>query len=341
MSGRIRMPAEWEPHEGTLLTWPHDLATWRGLGDEIEWAWQRLAALLSDVGDVHVNVPPSHVERVRGLLERGGATMERVVLHPIDSDDVWARDHGPTIVHRETAEGRERVMIDWIFNAWGDKFPSSRDREVTRQLAERWGWAREAPGLVMEGGALEVNGAGDLLTTESVLLNPNRNPTFSRDELLAELKRWLGVERIHWLRRGIEGDDTDGHIDDLARFVSERTIVTVCTEDASHPDYTVLQENRETLRGLVGPGGRGFEVLDLPVPEPIVFQDEHLPASYANFYVTNGLVIVPVFDQPTDAQALATLRDCFPARRVEGLDARAIVSQYGAIHCVTQQIPVA
>lgn len=341
MSARYHMPAEWAPHDGTILTWPH-LPIWRGLEDDITWTWQRLAALLSEVGDVHINVPDAaHEASVRRLVEQGGAVMERIVLHRIDSDDVWARDHGPTIVYDVSGPARERVMVDWDFNAWGGKFPSEKDAKVVASLAEAFGWRREVPGLVMEGGALEVNGAGDLLTTESVLLNPNRNPSLSQEEILAALKRWLGVERVHWLGSGLEGDDTDGHIDDLSRFVSERTIVTVYTPDRDHPDHAALHANRERLRSFVGPGGLPFEVVDLPMPTPIAFQDEHLPASYANFYVTNHLVIVPVFDQPTDEVALDLLRSVFPGRRVVGLDARAVVSQYGAIHCVTQQIPVA
>lgn len=341
-----RMPAEWAPHEATILTWPHRADIWRGVHAQVEQTFAKLAALISAGEWVHINVPNQEAAaHVRALVNAAGAVADRVVLHLVDSDDVWARDHGPTVVLRQGEEAQPtRVMLDWVFNAWGDKYPSQKDNAIVAQLEIRLGLPRECPGLVLEGGSIEVNGMGDLLTTESVLLNPNRNPGLSQDEIERRLCASLGVDNILWLGDGLLGDDTDGHIDDLARFVDPRTIVTVLPDDPTHPDYRALTENLARLRSFRDRAGRPFFVHTLPMPAPVSFVDEDgqpdpLPASYANFYVANAAVIVPVFDQPTDAVALQILQELIPDRPVIGLDARALVSQYGAFHCVTQQIP--
>lgn len=337
----LMMPAEWAPHAATFLTWPHRAEIWRGVHSAVEATFVTLATELSRVEHVHISVPDRDwVTRVERLLADAGAELGAIRLHRIASDDVWARDHGPTVVlDRGAAPATDpRRFVEWKFNAWGGKFESALDDLVAGELADRLGFDRVRCPLVMEGGALEVNGEGDLLTTEAVLLNPNRNPGTSRAELEQTLRELLGVQRIHWLARGLLGDDTDGHIDDIARFVDARTIVAVCPDDPSHPDRAAMDENLERLRGFEGRDGR-FEVLTLPMPEPVAYAGEHLPASYANFYVANGLVLVPVFDQPTDARALGLLAERMPGRRVVGVDCRALVSQYGAIHCVTQQLP--
>jgi agmatine deiminase len=331
------MPAEWAPHEATILTWPHRPAIWRGVVDAVEETFVQMVWEISGGEQVWVNVPDRARARVEAKLRAGGAWGERVGLLPIDSDDVWARDHGPTIVCE--VEGPRRVMIDWRFNAWGGKYDCALDGAVVEALAPRLGLERLVCPLVMEGGALEVNGAGDLLTTESVLLNPNRNPGVSQAALVEALRGLLGVEQVLWLGDGLEGDDTDGHIDDIARFVAPERVVVVAPPP-DHPDGAAMAANIARLRSFrASRSGRPFEVLTLPSPAPIRFGDEHLPASYANFYVANRCVLVPVFGQPTDAEALALLRGCFPSREVIGLDCKALVSQYGAIHCVTQQVP--
>lgn len=337
----LQMPAEWAPHAATFLTWPHRPAIWRGVHSAVEATFVTLATELSRVERVHISVPDrAWATRVEALLADSGAELGAIRLHLINSDDVWARDHGPTVVFdRSAAPGTDpRRFVEWTFNAWGGKFESALDDLVAGELADRLGFGRVRCPLVMEGGALEVNGAGDLLTTEAVLLNPNRNPGTSQEALEQTLRDLLGVERIHWLARGLLGDDTDGHIDDIARFVDERTIVAVCPDNPSHPDRAAMDENIERLRGFEGRHGR-FEVLTLPMPEPVEYAGEHLPASYANFYVANDLVLVPVFDQPTDSRAIGLLSERMPGRRVVGVDCRALVSQYGAIHCVTQQLP--
>lgn len=338
----FRMPAEWARHRGTVLTWPHRPGIWRGVHDEVEALFAQLAAELSEVEEVHLNVPDRvWRERAAALARAAGADDKQLIWHENDSDDVWARDHGPLFVaaRADAPVGTSPLaMLDFAFNAWGGKFAAALDDQIPRKMNAFFGLPRIEPGLVMEGGSLEVNGQGDLLTTESVLLHTNRNPDHDRTAIADCLALHLGVERLHWLGGGLEGDDTDGHIDDMARFVDPRTIVVVCPQKG-HPDYDVMAENLVRMQSFQTAGGGAFEVVTLPCPEPISFADEHLPASYANFYIANDKVLVPVFDQPGDAEALGILQALMPDRRVIGLDARALVTQYGGIHCVTQQIP--
>lgn len=337
------MPPEWCRHEATVLTWPHEASIWRGLHEQVEATFVELASRLSAVETVYINVPDAEWEaRVLRLLRREGADMQAIRPLLIPSNDVWARDHGPTVVFRRSDDGTsERVMLDWVFNAWGGKYSSSLDDAVPSMLEPVLGMPRVRPGLVMEGGALEVNGEGDLLTTESVLLNPNRNPELTQQQIEERLRESLGVRQILWLGDGLEGDDTDGHIDDIARFTDERTVVAVCPSDPGHPDFGAMAANLERLRTFRTSRGVALRVVTLPSPEPVRWKDEHLPASYANFYIANGCVFVPVFHQPTDGEALSVLGDLFPDRDVMGIDCRALVSQYGALHCITQQIPMA
>ncbi len=338
----FRMPAEWFAHSGTILTWPRRPEIWRGVHGAVEDTFARLAAELSEVEQVHVNVPDLEWRhRAEASIRAAGGDLRQIVWHAIDSDDVWARDHGPIFVtaRPDAPAGTPPVaMLDWEFNAWGGKFASGLDNLIPRQMNESFGLPRVQPGLVMEGGSLEVNGCGDLLTTEAVLLHTNRNPHLTRQEVEASLRLHLGVERLHWLGAGLEGDDTDGHIDDIARFVTADTIVAV-RPVPGHPDCAAMADNLARLQAMRGVAGQPFRIETLPVPEPISFAGEHLPASYANFYIANGKVLVPVFEQPTDAEALAILRDLMPDRQVIGIDGRALVTQYGNIHCVTQQVP--
>ena len=338
-----RMPAEWEFHRGTILTWPHRPAIWRGVHAAVEAVFARLCSELSQVEEVHINVPDQRRrEHARGLALRAGAVDAQMFWHENDSDDVWARDHGPIFIVRRDdapAELAPLAMLDWDFNAWGGKFASSLDNQIPAKMNRFFDVPRVAPGLVMEGGSLEVNGEGDLLTTEAVLLNVNRNPHLSRSEIESTLNQTLGVDRLHWLGAGLEGDDTDGHIDDIARFVAPGVIVAV-SAPPGHPDHEAMAQNLARLQQMrAGPQGRPFRVACLPSPEPIAFQGEHLPASYANFYIANGIVLVPIFVQPADDEALSTLQALFPDRRIIGIDGRPLVTQYGNVHCVTQQIP--
>jgi agmatine deiminase len=264
-----------------------------------------------------------------------------VQFHHHPTNDAWCRDHGPIFVQRETASGRrEEVIVDWGFNAWGGKYPPfDSDDVVPTRIARRFGIKVVSPGIVMEGGSIDVNGRGTLLTTESCLLNPNRNPGLTREQIEGYLRDCLGVTRILWLGDGIEGDDTDGHVDDLTRFVDESSVVTVVEEDPRDPNYAPLRENLERLRRMSDQDGRPLRVLTLPMPPAMYQDDQRLPASYANFYIANGVVLVPAYHQPTDATAREILARCFPGRDVRMVDSRDLVWGLGSFHCVTQQWP--
>jgi len=255
----------------------------------------------------------------------------------VPTDDAWIRDFGPIFVTRER---RELAAVAWQYNAWGGKYPPwDRDDRVPHALAERLGIEAFVPGMVLEGGSIDVDGGGALLTTEGCLLNPNRNPQLTREEIEQRLCDFLGARRILWLGEGIVGDDTDGHIDDLARFVAPGVVVTVLAEDRSDENFARLSENYDRLRAMRDADDRPLRVITLPLPEPIMYEDTRLPASYANFYVGNAVVLVPVFGSPCDAAALSTLAALFPTRRVVGLPAVDLVWGLGAFHCVTQQQP--
>jgi agmatine deiminase len=275
---------------------------------------------------------------VRQVLARR-APLERLAFHRIPTNDAWARDHGAVIVTRPTADA-PRLAVDFDYNAWGGKYPPfDRDREVGRQMADELGVPRFAqPGVVLEGGSIEVDGAGALLTTEQCLLNPNRNPTLTRGDIETLLRGAFGVTEILWLGDGIEGDDTDGHIDDLTRFVALGTVVTVIESNRRDPNHAPLAANRRLLSELTV-RGRRLDVVELPMPQPQYLEDQRLPASYANFYIANGAVLVPVFGCKQDEAALAILEDCFPQRRVVPIDCRVLVAGLGTLHCLTQQVP--
>ncbi|MEP7271146.1 MAG: agmatine deiminase family protein [Acidobacteriota bacterium] len=335
------MPAEWARHEATWLSWPHKQESWPGAFEPVPAVFVEIARNLAQSELVRINV--SDVEaatEVRRLLKAGGVNLEAIRFHFIPTNDAWARDHGPMYVLRENCGRRERAIIDWGYNAWGNKYPPfDLDDVVPQRVAEECGEPLFLPGIVMEGGSLEVNGAGTLLTTESCLLNLNRNPTLDRSEIEWHLQQYLGVRNILWLGDGIVGDDTDGHIDDLTRFVSTNTVVTAVEDDPSDQNYKPLLDNLDRLRLMKDQGGQPFRIVRLPMPGPVLFEDQRLPASYANFYIANSCVLVPTFRHPNDARALTALTEVFPDRQVVGIDCTDLVWGLGAIHCVTQQQP--
>jgi len=338
----FRMPAEWEPHAATWLTWPHNRDSWPGKFEPVPAVWVRMVAALAPGERVEIVVRDSAMhDEVADLLRGAAIDPAQVRLHVIPTDDAWMRDHGPTFVVRDDDGRRELGGIDWIYNAWGGKYPPfANDAKVAARVCEIAAARRFAPGIVLEGGAIEVNGRGTLLTTESCLLNPNRNPQLDRGEIEQRLRDYLGVEQVLWLGDGIVGDDTDGHVDDLTRFVDASTLVTVVEEDRSDENYAPLQENLERLRAMRDSAGRPFDIVELPMPRPVIFDGQRLPASYANFYIGNRVVLVPTFDDANDAAALATLRRLFPGRAVVDIPATDLVLGLGAFHCVTQQQPL-
>jgi agmatine deiminase len=335
------MPAEWAPHAATWLSWPHNLDTWPGCFDGVEPAMAEAVRALAVHELVHVNVRDAeHAARVDKLLRRY-ADPAGLRLHVIPTNDAWIRDHGAIFVKAESAP-EPLVAVDYEYNAWGDKYPPyDLDQAVARGMAEILGVPRFRPGIVLEGGSIEVNGGGALLTTAQCLLNPNRNPDLARSDIERNLRRALGVEQIIWLGDGIEGDDTDGHIDDLTRFVDPGTVVTVVEPNRADPNHAPLEANRRDLDDVVLAGGGKLGVVELPMPDPIFNAGQRLPASYANFYIANDVVLVPVFACAQDDRACGILAECLPHRRIVPIDARALVAGLGAFHCLTQQVPLA
>jgi agmatine deiminase len=337
-----RMPAEWEPHAATWLSWPHKESSWPGKLERIPPIWVEMVRALVAGEPVNILVNQSAPEAaVRERLARAGVPLERVHLYEIPTDDAWMRDHGPSFITRRHAGGGELALVDWKYNAWGGKYsPWEQDDQVPQAIARRLGCQAFSPGIVMEGGSIEVDGRGTLLTTEACLLNPNRNPHLGRAQIEQYLCDYLGVRRVLWLGDGIVGDDTDGHIDDLTRFVAPGVVVTVLEDDSQEQNYAALQENYRRLQTLRDVDGNALRIVTLPMPEPILYEDTRLPASYANFYIGNAVVLVPIFGSRRDAAALATLQSLFPTRKVVGINAVDLVWGLGAFHCVTQQQPV-
>jgi agmatine deiminase len=335
-----QMPAEWCDHHGTWLSWPHNPDTWPGVLAAAEAAMVPVVSALSEHEIVYINVLNDDHARHVGKLLAGRADDSRVRLERIATDDAWIRDYGAIIV-RDPASPEGATAIDFEYNAWGGKYPPfDQDQAVAASMAGRLGLPCVAAGMVLEGGSVDVNGAGLGLVTEQCLLNPNRNPALQRQDIESQLAGFLGVSECLWLTEGITGDDTDGHIDNLARFVDTMRVVTIVSGDSSDPDFAALRDNRRLLVDFRDRQGRGLEVLDLPVPEPVIHRGERLPASYANFYIANGLVLVPAYQCTADADAAGILADCFPDRRVIPVDCRPLIVGLGALHCLTQQIPV-
>lgn len=338
------MPPEWAHHTSTWLSWPHKLESWPGKFEPVPAVFAELAYQLSRSETVNINVLDDAMEsQARALLnERDpeGKYANRIVFHRIPTNDAWCRDHGPNYVIRTQDGRREKIIMNWEYNAWGGKYePYDDDNAVPERVAKIQGLPMVSTGMVLEGGAIDVNGAGLLLTTTACLLNHNRNPTLSKAEIEAQLKRYLGIEKVLWLGDGIVGDDTDGHVDDMARFVNENTVVITVEDDPEDENYQILQENYELLKTMTGLDGQPLNVVKLPMPEPVYYDGERLPASYANFYIANTAVLVPTYRCSRDQQAIDILQQCFPGREVIGIDCHDLIWGLGAIHCVTHEEP--
>ena len=338
----FHMPAEWHPHAATWLTWPKDPETWPERVTHVEEIYLQMMAALTPHETVNLLVDDETVEQtVRERCTFPGA--QNIRFHHIETVDSWIRDYGPNFL---VGPNSQPAFNDWIFNAWGNKYEVlKRDDQVPGVLEPVLGMRRFEPGIVMEGGSIEVNGAGCVLTTEQCLLNPNRNPQLSREEIEDYLKGYLGVTKVLWLGEGIVGDDTDGHIDDIARFVSPNTIVCAVEDDTEDANYELLQDNLARLESMTDAQGRAFEIVTLPMPGVVGGTStdtrnlDRLPASYANFYIANSVVLAPVFGHPNDEIAIETLQRVFPDRRVVAINCEPLVWGMGTIHCVTQQQP--
>lgn len=338
------MPPEWSPQEAVWLSWPvDDPRHWGGAKRDLIWAkFAEIAAAISRHEPVRINAPGSDHAAIAAACNRAKAVPERVQLFDHPHNDVWCRDHGPIFVkHRESGE---TAVTNWGFNAWGSKFPPwDLDDAIPGKIAAALGKRVFDGGMILEGGGIEINGAGQLLTTEAVLLNPNRNPHLSREEIEQKLRDGLGVSDILWLKQGIEGDDTDGHIDDLARFTNETTLLACVEKDPASPNRQVLADNLANLRSFLGPNGRAFDVVEIPLPEACEVPGWRLPvlpASYVNFLIVNGGVLVPTFRQAkNDDRALGIIREMFPDREITGIDCLDLVEEGGTLHCISQQQP--
>jgi agmatine deiminase len=332
-AGGFRMPAEWEPHEATWIAWPHNREDWPGRFAPIPWVYGEIVRKLSRVEKVRILVDSRALAgQARRVLSKVGAQLDAVEFFVCPTNRVWTRDYGPIFVKN----GRGKIALtQWRFNAWAKYDDWQLDAKVPAYLGKRLKLPVRRPGMVLEGGSIDVNGGGMLLTTEECLLSPvqARNPQLTRPEIERRLREYLGVQRVVWLKNGIVGDDTHGHVDDLARFVAADTVAAASESDRSDANYEALRENHAILRAA------GLKVVKLPMPRPLIFSGQRLPASYANFYIANGLVLAPTFNDPNDRVALATLARLFPGREVVGINCTDLIWGLGALHCMTQQQP--
>ncbi len=328
----FRMPAEWEKQEAIWLTWPTDPTLWHGHFAELLPQYVAFVAEISHHEKVRLNCAMGELrDQAEKFLNGANADLKEIEFFDHPANDVWCRDHGPLFVKNDTTG--EIALTDWIFNGWGGKFTANLDNEIPARIAEALGVKKFSYPFELEGGAIEVNGVGSLLTTECVQKNPNRANQGAGEAFENALKTALNIDKILWLPRGLENDDTDGHIDNLARFVAKETIVAAVEKDPSSRNYSALQENLERLKSM------NFEVVELPLPEAITFDGVNLPASYANFLILNDAVIVPSYGQKRDGVARGILADVFPQRRIIGLDSRIILLEGGSFHCLSQQQP--
>jgi agmatine deiminase len=332
-----RMPAEWEPHSATWLSWPRrEGISFPDSFDRVLPTLREMVLALTESEPVCINVcNGAHEAEARAVLQ--GIAPECITFYEIPTNEPWCRDHGPIFLTRE--KDPKLAVVDWDYNGWGNKYPPfDLDEVAPTRIAQQLGVPVFLPGMILEGGSIDVNGAGALLTSEGCLLNPNRNPALSPEQIEQRLRDYIGVREILWLGLGTEGDDTDGHIDNLARFVDEQTVLAIVEQDRSNPNFAPLRENLTRLRAMKL-NGRGLDVVELPTVRRLVREDLVLPASYANFYIGNTVVLAPVYGDPNDDVALGILREHFPGRRVVGIDCQELIWGLGAFHCLTQQQP--
>lgn len=333
------MPAEWAKHRGTWLSYPHNENSWPGKIETIFPSYNLFIKTLAEDEEVHISVLDQKMaDDVTAVLRGIGADMKNVFLHHFKTNDAWCRDHGPAFLVDE--QGKCAAMVNWCYNAWGGKYPAELDNEIPRLIHTVYPQLQLIDAdIVMEGGSIDVNGVGDLLTTTSCLLNENRNPQLNQSQIEEYLCKYYGVQNVIWLGDGIVGDDTDGHVDDLSRFVDEDTIITAVEEDKWDENYKPLQENLKLLNSCRLANGKQPTVVELPMPDVVTYEDQRLPASYANFYIANGKVIFPTYKCVTDTRAAYILEECFPDREIIGIDSTDIIWGLGSFHCLSQQMP--
>jgi len=338
-SSGFHFPAEWHPHTATWLSWPHKEASWPGKIGLIYSRYAEFVKVLTEGELVRINVVDEQMMAfAKQQLLAAGVDMSRVEFFEFATNDAWCRDHGPAFLINE--ETKQKAIVDWNYNAWGNKYPPyDLDDVIPTKIGAHFGLPVYHPGIVMEGGSVDFNGKGTILTSTACLLNPNRNPHLNQQQIEEYLCNYYGAEQILWINDGIIGDDTDGHIDDTARFVNEDTVVAVVEENKNDENYHLLQENLQMLKGMRLLNGKQLNIIELPMPEPIFYEGQRLPASYANFYIANSAVIMPTYRGANDDRALDILQQCFPGKKVVGIDSTDIIWGLGSFHCLSQQEP--
>ncbi|WP_421870916.1 agmatine deiminase family protein [Marinoscillum sp.] len=335
----FRFPAEWQPHRATWLSWPHNVNSWPG---KIETIYKPYCDFVKEVAkgeEVCINVATDQMQqKAIEYLKAVDADLSRIKFYQHPTNDAWCRDHGPAFVIKEG----DKAIVNWGYNAWGEKYPPyDLDNQIPTKVAEQLGLKVFNPGIVMEGGSVDFNDQGIVLTTTACLLNKNRNPHLNQEQIEGFLKDYYGASQIWWIGDGIVGDDTDGHVDDITRFVNNNTVVTVVEPNEADENHTPLQENLQMLKSFKLPDGSPLQVIELPMPNSIIYDDQRLPASYANFYIANECVVVPTYrDKKNDPVALEILSALFTDRKVIGIDSTDIVWGLGSFHCLSQQEPV-
>lgn len=336
-----RFPAEWEKHEATWLSYPHNETSWPGKIHTIYPFYHTFIRNVALGERVNINVLHREMEEnVWKSLAEAGVNMKNISLHILPTNDAWCRDHGPAFVVNPSA-AQPKAIINWKYNGWGNKYPAELDTTIPARIGEKLGLHVFYPGIVMEGGSVDFNGKGTLLTTTSCLLHPNRNPELDQETIEKFLMDYYGVRQVLWLGEGIEGDDTDGHVDDMTRFVNEDTVITMVEPNKADANYAPLKENLNTLRSFRLLNGKQLNIIEIPMPEPLFFEGQRLPVSYANFYIANAGVMLPVFNCKADQQAIDILSSCITDRPVIGIDSREIIWGLGSWHCLSQQEPEA
>ena len=329
-------PAEWHKHQSTWLSYPHNVNSWPDKIQTIFPFYNQFIKQISEGEIVNINVLDQNMQSlVTKQLSEIGTDLNKIIFHHFKTDDAWCRDHGPAFVINET----QKAIVDWKYNAWGNKYPFDNDNLIASKIADHLNLSVFKPDIVMEGGSVDFNGKGSVLTTTACLLNKNRNPNLSQQQIEEKLSEFYGINNIIWLLDGIVGDDTDGHIDDITRFVADDTIITAIEKEKSDENYAILQKNLAILSKARLENGKQPAIVELPMPKAVIWDDQRLPASYANFYISNNAVIVPIYNCKQDNQAIYTLEQCFKDHKIVAIDSTEIIWGLGSFHCLSQQEP--
>ena len=333
-------PAEFAPHQSTWLSWPHKEASWPGKIETIFPSYVAFIKTLVRFEEVNINICDLAMQqKATALLETAEVDLSKVHFHLHPTNDAWCRDHGPAFLLNNLDKSKKAV-VDWNYNAWGNKYPPyDLDDVIPTLIGNKLGLPVFNPGIIMEGGSVDFNGAGTVITSTACLLNPNRNPHLNQDQIEQYLMDYYGQDQVLWVDEGIVGDDTDGHIDDTVRFVNEDTVVTVVEENQQDENYALLQHNLKQLKEMRLLNGKQLNIVELPMPDPVIWEDQMLPASYANFYIANKQVVVPTYRSDKDDKVLQIVQQCFPDREIVSIDSTDIIWGLGSFHCLSQQEP--